>query len=288
MFDVCAQTSCLYRFFSVGEAQRILVQSAERAEAEGWHSDSIRLQQFAEQYERVAMLCAKRLSRVVSAPAHHSERIEMVQLTRQFLSFLSTSQELIRQTPKKPFSSVPASPFQSGADSASGAGAGRTVSTEKLAALHTLLKLVQFFDLYRSGPDHADDAIRVCALRLCAPSLCVLCDVLFVLSAAACDACAASCVRVQAMEQLSLIPSSSAEESEAVTRFSRQDDSVKRLLADISVALMEIFTQQYKSIKEQKITARDPARQKVQYLAALLLRRVPCAVYARRSLSVAW
>ncbi len=58
---------------------------------------------------------------------------------------------------------------------------------------------------------------------------------------------------------MGLIPTSLGQDELdlVVTRFSRLDDTVKRLLADVSVALMEMFHVKYKQIKEKKLKPRD-------------------------------
>jgi len=212
--DQVVKTGCIYQFYPPTLASSMVSDCAVSAQQQGLVMDAIKLYTLAQRVDMVGSLLLKQLSRLLSASSSNPERVEIVNLTRRFLSMHASASSSSSASSVSSSSSGYLSPFVS--RTASPVSSTPSLSPDVVYGLELLLSLCTFFELYQAGPNRYDDAAKV-------------------------------------LESLGVLPSREDESDvEAKMRhFEKLPEDVRRNFADVVLACMEIYYHQYRRVKAE-------------------------------------
>lgn len=214
------KTGLVYYYYNLqqSEAIRVIILSAGEAERTGLYIDAIELYTLAQQYNSVANILLSELSRLAQEKISNFERQKLVQLATRLLAIQSA-------TPTTTSSNTISNQFSFGSPNNrnnnmnmedSNSLISGSVTNSDLTGLSILLELVHFFDLYYLGISHYDDALNV----------------------------------VQSLHLFPLTDDSS-ETQDRIHQFELLNQHVKRVLAPVAIALMDIYYAKYEYVKRE-------------------------------------
>lgn len=214
----------VYTYFSRAEAAALLVATGAELEAHGLLLDAVQLYLLAYRFDLAVELALKALAPVVATGVHSEERQGVVACAQRVQRVVRAQQEA----------------GQHDRASRGGNGVG-DASALSLSALHKLLCLVNYFDLYHLGPAKYDDARAV-------------------------------------LEPLSLVPFRAGAEADLAALFLNDAAThvqLRRTIAHVAVSLMDIYYVKFQIVKREMHSAassvyvaaqvqRDNAKHKVR------------------------
>jgi hypothetical protein len=192
----------VYAYYERKEARHLIMHTASTMEAHGLTIDAIQLFLLAYRFDLAVELLLKTLSPLVAAGMQQSERSRLVELAQQV-------QRIVRNQP-------------TGGLDASRAAFGREdgeVSDLTMHALHQLLLLVNYFDLYHLGPQQYEAALVVLS-----------------------------------QEDLDLVPFHTEEVVDKAAKFVHPGAThlaLGRCISDVAVSLMDIYYVQFQMVKRE-------------------------------------
>eukprot|EP01006_Ploeotia_vitrea_P052486 TRINITY_DN67692_c3_g1_i3.p1 TRINITY_DN67692_c3_g1~~TRINITY_DN67692_c3_g1_i3.p1 ORF type:complete len:967 (+),score=523.67 TRINITY_DN67692_c3_g1_i3:2082-4982(+) len=172
---------CFFRYLSRSEAEAVIYKAAVVSSKRSNHEDAIILFALCRQLDKVAERLLDRLSRLVSAPLSNTDRARMVAMAQQFQQMRLDK-----------------------------------LDRHKLMSLQMMLKLVQFFNLYRLGSAH------YMAAR-------------------------------ETLDQLDLVPRQldPVELERSANKFKSLHKSIQSTFVDVVAALMSLLLHQYEHVRDE-------------------------------------